>query len=57
MTTTMTIDLNEAGLVGRRLQYAVAVGRIAKVKKKMKVEPRVDTDLLGRVHRGGTPMS
>jgi hypothetical protein len=25
------------------------------VKKKMRVEPRVDTDLLGRVHRGGTP--
>jgi hypothetical protein len=55
MTTTMTADLNEAGLVGRHLQYAVGVGRIAKVKKKMRVEPRVDTDLLGRVHQGGTP--
>jgi hypothetical protein len=26
-----------------------------KVRKKMRVEPRIDTDLLGRVHRGGTP--
>jgi hypothetical protein len=50
-TTTMTTDLNEAGLVGRRPRYAVGVGRTAKVKKKMRVEPRVDADLLGRVHR------
>jgi hypothetical protein len=55
MTTTMTTDLNEAGLVGRRLRYAVGVGGIAKVKKEMRVEPRVGTDLLGRVRRGGTP--
>jgi hypothetical protein len=54
MTTTMTTDLNEAGLVGRRLRYAVGVGGIAKVKKEMRVEPRVGTDLLGRVRRGGT---
>jgi len=55
MTTTMTADPNEADLVGRRLQCAVGVGGKAKVKKKMGVVPRVDNDLLGRVHRGGTP--
>jgi hypothetical protein len=56
MTTTMTTNRNEVGLVGQHHRYAVDVGGIAKVKKKKKrVEPRVDVDLLGRVHRGGTP--
>ena len=55
MTTTVTADLNEANLVGRRLRYTVGVGREAKVKEKMRVVPRVVNDLLGRVHRGGTP--
>jgi hypothetical protein len=55
MTTTVTADLNEADLVGRRLRYAVGVGRKAKVKEKMRVVPRVVNGLLGRVHRGGTP--
>ena len=51
----MTADLNEADLVGRRLRYAVGVGREAKVKEKMRVVPRVDNDHLGHVPQDGTP--
>ena len=55
MTTTVTADLNEADLVGRRLRYAVGVGGEAIVKEKMRVVPRVDNDRLGRVPRDRTP--
>jgi hypothetical protein len=55
MTTTVTADLSEVDLVGRRLRYAVGVGKKAKVKEKMRVVPRVDNGHLGRVPRDGTP--
>ena len=55
MTTTVTADLNEAYLVGRRLRYAVGVGGEAIVKEKMRVVPRVDNDHLGHVPQDGTP--
>jgi hypothetical protein len=51
----MTTDRNEVDLIGPRRRYAVDVGGIVKVKKRMRVEPQVDVDLLGRVHRGRTP--
>jgi hypothetical protein len=55
MTTTVTTEHNEADLIGPCHRCAVDVGGIVKVKKRTVVEPRVDVDLQGRVHRSGPP--